>query len=69
MSEDRPRIGIYQGAIIWHVDDLGVFHWGSPAAREEAFLLEEARRDHARDEKLFREKRMARKHPLPGPSR
>lgn len=60
MKRDRPRIGIYQGAIIWHVDEIGVFHWGSPPAREEAQQLEQAWRDHARDQKQFRETRMSR---------
>ncbi|MCR9089478.1 MAG: hypothetical protein NXH97_22395 [Rhodobacteraceae bacterium] len=69
MSNDRQRVGFHEGAIIWHVDDLGIFHWGSPAAREEAFRREDARRDRARDEKLFRERRAAHKQPMPGHSR
>lgn len=57
MSNRRPTVGIWQDAIIWHVDWEGVFHWGSPKARMAALARERARREDARDRKAFREMR------------
>lgn len=33
MSDDKPSVGIWQDVIIWHVDENGNSHWGSPADR------------------------------------
>lgn len=56
MSKSRPTVGYYQDAIIWHVDNDGVFHWGSPETRMKAIRQEQQRRIAARDEKHFRER-------------
>ena len=56
MSKKEPRIGVWQGAIVWHVDEVGTFHWGSPDAREEAVRREAAHRERARKQKLLRER-------------
>ena len=44
---DRPTMGFWNGAIIWHTDDLGNFHWGSPADRLARIAWEETRRAEA----------------------
>lgn len=42
MSDEKPRIGVTpQGEIVWHVDELGHFHWGSPQGRAEGFEKED----------------------------
>ena len=56
MSKTEPRIGVWQGVIVWHVDEVGTFHWGSPDAREEAVQHEAAHRERARKEKFLRER-------------
>ena len=35
MSTPKPRMGIHNGMVIWHLDENGHFHWGSPADRAE----------------------------------
>lgn len=44
---DRPTMGFWNGAIIWHTDDLGNLHWGSPADRLARIAWEESRRKQA----------------------
>lgn len=49
-------MGVHEGRIIWHVDDNGVFHWGSPAARIGAIQREAGRRRQAAKRKWLRER-------------
>ena len=56
MTENRPKMGIHEGTIIWHVDENGIYFTGSPEARLKAIWREERRREKARDDKLLRER-------------
>jgi hypothetical protein len=44
---DKPIMGIWDGVIIWHTDERGNSHWGSPADRLSRIAWEEARRMQA----------------------
>lgn len=66
MSNTKKTAGVWQGAIIWHVNEVGVFFWGSPEARMNGIAREEGHRENARNRKAFREQR----HPaVPAPSK
>lgn len=40
---DKPTIGVWEGRIIWHVDENGIFWWGSPADRAKRLAEERSR--------------------------
>lgn len=61
MSKLKKTAGVWQDAVIWHVNDVGMFFWGSPEARLDGIATEEGHRATARDRKAFREKRGADK--------
>lgn len=53
MSE-RPTIGIWADVIIWHTDEDGNSHWGSPAERLARIAWERNRLTQAGDEERAR---------------
>ena len=67
MHKEKKKFGIWQGQIIWHRDDLGAFHWGSPQARADRINL--SMRNRPMSETEFRNARRSIPRPKQGRAR